>query len=272
MPSHPRLSIVRQCDLLGLPRSSRYYEAMPEGAEDLRIKRLIDEQYTKRPFYGVRRMTEWLSRDKEEWVNHKRVGRLMREMGLVAIYPKPKLSLGAADHRIYPYLLRGVTVHRPNQAWATDITYIRLTQGFIYLVAVMDWFSRSVLSWELSTTMDVGFCVDALEAALRRGTPEIFNTDQGSQFTSDAFTGRVLLSGAKVSMDGRGRVFDNIFVERLWRSVKYEEVFLHDYADVPEAREGLGHYFRFYNEERRHASLGHETPADVYRGLFRLTP
>ncbi len=243
---------------------------MPEGAEDLRIKRLIDEQYTKRPFYGVRRITEWLNRDKEEWVNHKRVGRLMREMGLVAIYPKPKLSLGAADHRIYPYLLRGITVDRPNQAWATDITYIRLTQGFIYLVAVMDWFSRYVLSWELSTTMDVGFCVDALNAALRRGTPEIFNTDQGSQFTSEAFTGRVLSSGARVSMDGRGRVFDNIFVERLWRSVKYEEVFLHDYADVSEAREGLARYFRFYNEERRHASLGYETPADVYHGLVRL--
>jgi putative transposase len=270
LPSHPRLSIVRQCDLLGLPRSSRYYEPAPEDEEALRLKRLLDEQYTKRPFYGVRRMTEWLTRDMKELVNHKRVGRLMREMGLVAIYPKPKLSVGVAEHRIYPYLLRGVTVDRLNQVWATDITYIRLAQGFIYLVAVMDWFSRYVLSWELSVTMDVGFCMDALEAALRRGTPGIFNTDQGSQFTSDEFTGRVLSSGAKVSMDGRGRVFDNIFVERLWRSVKYEEVFLHDYTGVPEAREGLGRYFQFYNEERRHASLGHETPADVYHGLVRL--
>ena len=196
----------------------------------------------------------------------------MREMGLVAIYPKPKLSIGVAEHRIYPYLLRGVTVNKPDQVWATDITYIRLAQGFIYLVAVMDWYSRYVLSWELSVTMDVGFCLGALEAALRCGTPEIFNTDQGSQFTCDEFTGLLLSSGIKVSMDGRGRAFDNIFVERLWRSVKYEEVFLHDYAVVQEAREGLWRYFQFYNEERRHASLGHETPGNVYRGLVRLAP
>lgn len=269
-PSHPRLSIARQCALLGLPRSSWYYKPAPEDAGDIRLKRLIDEQYTRTPFYGVRRMAECLNRDKGEWVNHKRVRRLMREMGLAAIYPKPKLSVGAAAHRIYPYLLKGVTVERPNQVWATDITYIRLSQGFIYLVVVMDWFSRYVISWTLSVTMETEFCVEALEAALRHGTPDIFNSDQGAQFTSEEFTGRLVSAGAKVSMDGRGRVFDNIFVERLWRSVKYEEVFLHDYANVPEAREGLERYFRFYNQERRHQSLGYETPASVYKGLVRL--
>lgn len=269
-PAHPQLTIARQCGLLGLPRSSRYYEPLPEDPEDLRLRRLIDEQYTRTPFYGGRRMTEWLRRDMLESVNHKRVERLMREMGLEAVYPKPKLSVAAQDHRVFPYLLRNVAIVRPNQVWSTDITYIRLSRGFVYLVAVMDWFSRYVLSWELSITMDAKFCLDALDAALRRGTPDIFNSDQGPQFTADDFTGRILAAGARVSMDGRGRVFDNIFVERLWRSVKYEEVFLHDYATVTEAREGLGRYFRFYNSERRHESLGYERPEDVYRGLVKL--
>lgn len=265
MPSHPRLSIARQCELLGLARSSRYYEPAPERAEDLRLKRLIDEQYTKRPFYGVRRMTKWLTRDKEEVVNHKRVGRLMREMGLVAIYPKPKLSAGAADHRIFPYLLRGITVGRPSQVWATDITYIRLAQGFIYLVAVMDWFSRYVISWRLSNTLDGSFCLEALDDALLISKPEVFNTDQGVQFTSLSFTGRLERSGVAISMDGKGRALDNVFVERLWRSLKYEEIYLHAYEDARAARAAIERYFTFYNEARRHQALGYQTPAAFYR-------
>lgn len=211
-------------------------------------------------------MTEWLKR-QGEGVNHKRVGRLMREMGLEAIYPKPRLSQGGEGHRIYPYLLKGLTVERPNQVWATDITYIRLAQGFIYLVAIMDWFSRYVVSWALSVTMDVGFCLEALEAALHRGRPEIFNSDQGSQFTSVDFTGRLKTAEIRISMDGRGRVFDNIFVERLWRSVKYEEVYLKDYSDVSMARAGLADYFRFYNQERLHQSLDYKTPASIYQAV-----
>lgn len=256
----------RQCALLGLSRSSLYYEPTPESAEDLRLKRLLDEEYTRHPFYGARRMTTWLQEDKAEPVNVKRVRRLMRAMGLEAMYPKPKLSLPGDGHLIYPYLLRGVTIHRPNQVWGTDITYIRLAHGFLYLMAVLDWYSRYVVSWEVSVTMEAAFCVAGLDAALRRGTPDIFNSDQGAQFTSLDFTGRLAAQDIRISMDGRGRAFDNIFVERLWRTVKYEEVYLHDYEDVPTAVAGLKRYFRFYNEERRHQSLNGKTPAMLYGG------
>jgi putative transposase len=227
--------------------------------------RWLDEQYTATPFYGVRRMTAWL-RGQGYTVNRKRVARLMRVMGLEAMYPKPRLSQPAAGQMIYPYLLRGVTVERLNQVWSADITYIRLQGGFVYLVAVMDWFSRYVLSWAISITMDTAFCVEALDQALGHGHPEIFNTDQGVQFTSQAFTARLKEGGIRISMDGRGRALDNVFVERLWRTVKYEEVYLRDYQTVWEARHGLAHYFVFYNEERLHQALGYRPPAAVYHG------
>jgi putative transposase len=260
---HPAISVRRQCALLGLPRASLYYQPHGESAETLHLMRLLDAQYTATPFYGIRRMTAWL-RAQGYPVNHKRVARLMQQMGIEAIYTKPKLSQAAAEHTIYPYLLRGVQVERVNQVWSTDITYVRLHQGFVYLVAVMDWFSRYVLSWALSVTMDVHFCVEALENALQGGQPEIFNTDQGAQFTSRAFTERLKQDGVQISMDGRGRALDNVFVERLWRSVKYEEVYLKDYTTVREARLGLGQYFTFYNHERLHQALGYQTPAAVY--------
>ena len=225
--------------------------------------RLLDEQYTRTPFYGVRRMTRWLH-ELEYTPDVKRVRRLLRLMGLEAIYPKPRLSVPGTGHKIYPYLLRGLPIVRPNQVWSTDITYVRLARGFVYLVAVMDWFSRYVISWSLSVTLDAAFCIEALERALLRATPEIFNSDQGSQFTSQEFTGRLEGAGVAISMDGRGRFFDNIFVERLWRSVKYEDVYLKDYASVPEAREGLRRYFGFYNAQRFHEALGYKTPEAVY--------
>lgn len=225
--------------------------------------RLLDEQFTKTPFYGVRKMTAWLNTIGER-VNKKRIARLMRIMGLEAIYPKPRLSKPGTGHRLYPYLLRGVPIVRPDQVWSVDITYIRLASGFIYLVAVLDWFSRYVLSWGISVTMDVAFCIEALEEALAKGRPDIFNSDQGSQFTSAEFTGCLEKAAVKISMDGRGRVFDNIFVERLWRTVKYEEVYLKDYADVREARQNLGRYFDFYNRERLHQNLGYRTPEAAY--------
>lgn len=211
-------------------------------------------------------MTAWLKRQKKK-VNKKRIRRLLRLMGLEAIYPKPNLSQKNPGHRIYPYLLRRVPIVRVNQVWSTDITYIRLSSGFVYLVAIMDWYSRYVLSWSLSVTMDVSFCVEALDEALRVARPEIFNSDQGSQFTSTDFTGRLEKAGIKISMDGRGRAFDNIFVERLWRTVKYEEVYIHDYTIVPMALEGFNRYFQFYNKERLHESLGYKTPEEVYWGL-----
>lgn len=225
--------------------------------------RLIDEQYTKTPFYGVRRMTIWLRRIGEP-VNTKRVRRLMRVMGLEAVYPKPHLSNACPTHKKYPYRLKGLTITRPNQVWGTDITYIRLTGGFVYLVAILDWFSRYVVSWGLSVTLDVAFCLDALEQALRVGTPEIFNSDQGVQFTCADFTGRLEAENIQISMDGRGRAMDNVFTERLWRSVKYEEVYLKDYGTVPVARENLAKYFGFYNGERPHQALDYRTPAAVY--------
>jgi putative transposase len=261
---HPELSVRRQCELLGLSRSSLYYEAAPESTENLRLMRLLDEEYTAHPFYGSRRLTEWLANQGED-VNRKRVQRLLRLMGLVAIYPKPKLSAAAAGHRIYPYLLRNVRIERANQVWSTDITYVPLTTGFMYLAAIIDWYSRYVIAWRLSNTLDGSFCLDMLEEALRSGRPEVFNTDQGVQFTAQAWTGRLESAGAAVSMDGRGRCLDNVFVERLWRSVKYEDIYLHGYEGVPELRTGLGRYFPFYNEERPHQSLEYQTPGEVYR-------
>ncbi len=260
--------MVRQCQLLGLSRSSFYYRpvhAAGESAENLALMRLIDEQYTRRPFYGSPRMTVWLQSQGHR-VNEKRIARLMRLMGLEAIYPKRKTSVAAPGHRVYPYLLRDVQIERVNQVWSTDITYIRLRSGFLYLVAVIDWFSRYVLSWEVSNTMDTLFCREALEMALGKGKPEVFNSDQGAQFTSAAFTGRLESAGIQISMDGRGRALDNIFVERLWRSLKYEEVYLKEYETVSAAVAGLGGYFGFYNRERPHQSLGYRTPAAVYLG------
>ncbi len=226
--------------------------------------RLLDEQYTRCPFYGVRRMTAWLQQ-QGHLVNEKRVRRLLRQLGLLAVYPKPRLSPPAQGAPVYPYLLRDVAIDRVNQVWSTDITYIRLLAGFVYLVAIMDWHSRYVLAWEVSMSLESSFCVAALDRALLVAQPEIFNSDQGAQFTSVAFTGRLLAAGIQISMDGRGRALDNIFVERLWRSVKYEEVYLKDYRHVPEARTGLAGYFAFYNGERLHQSLNYQTPAAVYR-------
>ena len=251
--------------MLGLSRSSLYYEPGGEVAEDLRLMRRIDEQYTARPFYGSRRMTVWLNEQGEE-VNRKRVQRLMRVMGLEAIYPKPRLSLAGKGHRIYPYLLRGVKVERRDQVWSTDITYVPMPSGFMYLAAVIDWFSRYVIAWKLSNTLDGSFCREMLEDALRRGKPEVFNTDQGVQFTAAAFTGRLGSAGVAVSMDGRGRALDNVFVERLWRSVKYEDIYIQGYDTVPGLHRGLARYFAFYNDERPHQSLGYRTPAAIYRG------
>ena len=251
--------------MLGLSRSSLYYEPGGEGAGDLRLMRLIDELYTARPFYGSRRMTIRLN-EQGEGVNRKRVRRLMRVMGLEAIYPKPRLSLAEKGHRIYPYLLRGVKVERRDQVWSTDITYVPMVSGFMYLAAVIDWFSRYVIGWRLSNTLDGSFCLEMLEDALRGGRPEVFNTDQGVQFTAAAFTGRLESAGVAVSMDGRGRALDNVFVERLWRTVKYEDIYIRGYETVAELLEGLARYFSFYNQERLHQSLGYEAPAVVYRG------
>ena len=259
------IPISHQCELLGLSRSSFYFEPSGENEFNLTLMRRIDEEFTKHPFYGVRRMKAWL-RNQGYGVNRKRVSRLMRLMGLAAIYPKPQLSWNGSDHKVYPYLLNGLTINAPDQAWCTDITYIRLAQGFVYLVAIMDWHSRYVLAWELSTTLDKGFCLDAVRQSLQISKPGIFNTDQGSQFTSTDFTGLLEKQDIKVSMDGRGRVFDNIFIERLWRSVKYEEVYLHDYATIAEARAHLAAYFHFYNEERLHETMGYRTPHEVYFG------
>jgi putative transposase len=259
-----QISLRRQCQLLGLHRSGLYYQPSAESAENLQLMNLLDEQYTRTPFYGVRRMTAWLNQQGRD-VNEKRVRRLLREMGLEAIYPKPRLSQPALGAQVYPYLLKDVGIKAVDQVWSTDITYIRLVGGFIYLMAILDWYSRYVVEWEVSVTLDGSFCIAALERALLRGQPEIFNTDQGSQFTSQSFTGKLLAAGIRISMDGRGRALDNIFVERLWRSVKYEEVYLKDYRNVVEAKRGLGDYFEFYNGERLHQSLGYQTPEEVYR-------
>jgi putative transposase len=269
---HPELSVRRQCALLGLNRSSLYYAAAAESADNLRLMRRLDEQYTACPFYGSRRLTAWLAQQGEV-VNRKRVQRLLRIMGLEAIYPKPRLSVAGRGHRLYPYLLRDVCVARPDQVWSTDITYVPLPSGFMYLAAVIDWYSRYVLAWRLSNTLDGSFCLEMLDEALARGRPEVFNTDQGVQFTAEAFTGRLLSAGVAVSMDGRGRCLDNVFVERLWRTVKYEDIYLRGYEAVPDLEQGLGRYFRFYNHERLHQSLAYRTPALLYgaggsRGAF----
>lgn len=259
--------LARQCALAGVARST-FYDHQSEPAMksgDILLSRLIDEEYTRRPFYGSRRMIIFLS-GLGYAVNRKRVQRLMREMGLSGMSPGPNTSRPHPDHKIYPYLLRGVSVVRPNQVWSTDITYIRLGHGFAYLVAIMDWYSRRVLGWRISNSMDANFCVDCLEESMRNyGNPKIFNSDQGSQFTSFAFTGVLERAGVSISMDGRGRAYDNIFVERLWRTVKYEDVYLKGYSTISELQAGLRQYFDFYNFERPHQSLGYKSPNFIYK-------
>lgn len=267
--SHAVLSVRRQCELLGLPRSTYYYEPAGESELNLLLMRLIDAQYLKTPFYGWPRMTAHLRRQGYE-VNHKRVQRLMQIMGVQAIYPKPKTTDSGQGHRVYPYLLRELEVVQPNQVWSADITYLPMRRGFMYLMAILDWFSRYVLAWQLSNTLDGRFCLEALQQALQLGQPEIFNTDQGVQFTAQAFTARLEAASIRVSMDGRGRALDNIFIERLWRTVKYEDIYLKDYASVLELEAGLEDYFRFYNHDRPHQSLGYRTPAEVHRGCAAL--
>lgn len=262
-PEHPQLSVRRQCELLGLARASYYYQPRAASPLNLELMRQIDKQYLETPFYGWPRMTVVL-RQQGYAVNGKRVRRLMRQMGIQAIYPRPRTSTPHPGHRVYPYLLRDLAITHVNQVWSTDITYIPLRRGFLYLVAVMDWFSRYVLAWRLSNSLDGLFCRQALHAALHQGTPEIFNTDQGAQFTAHAFTTILQAAQIRISMDGRGRAFDNIFNERLWRSVKYEHVYLHDYADGAQLHAGLESYFTFYNHQRPHQSLAYRTPAALY--------
>jgi putative transposase len=264
-PSYTQISVRRQCALIGLSRSSLYYTQAKETEFNLHLMRLIDEQYTRMPFYGWPRMTAHLKGQGYE-VNHKRVQRLMSKMGLEAIYPRPHTSTGVSEDKIYPYLLRDVEVTHPNQVWSADITYVPMARGFMYLVAVIDWFSRYVLDWELSNTLDGEFCVESLRGALKVEKPEIFNTDQGAQFTARAFTSVLEEAGVQISMDGRGRALDNVFVERLWRSVKYEDIYLNNYSNVSDLELGLENYFRFYNNERVHQSLGYRSPAEVHFG------
>jgi putative transposase len=261
-----KVSVVQQCALAGVSRATVYARRHPRPADegDLLISGLIDEEYTRHPFYGSRKMVVFLEK-VGHIVNRKRVQRLMRGMGLAAMVPGPNTSRPHPEHKIYPYLLRGVAVVRPNHVWSTDITYIRLARGFVYLVAIIDWYSRRVLSWRISNTMEAAFCVDCLEDAIRTyGRPEIFNTDQGSQFTSAAFTSVLQREQITISMDGRGRAFDNIFVERLWRSIKYEDIYLKGYSTMVELTLGLADYFGFYNDQRPHQALGQKTPNDVY--------
>lgn len=275
---HPDLSLRRQSNLLSLNRSGLYTQKHPEKALNLALMRRMDALYTEMPYYGVRRMTEHL-KDEGYRVNHKRVQRLMRLMGIEAIYPKPNSSRRNPRHPVYPYLLRNLAITRPNQVWATDITYVPMERGFLYRVAIMDWHSRYVLSWRVSNTLDTGFYLEALEEALGKyGKPDIFNTDQGSQFTSQAWTQRLSAEGIRISMDGRGRFLDNIFVERLWRSVKYEHLYITRHETVSQLKAGLTGYFTRYNHIRLHQALGYKTPAAVYAGCekpfksLRLTP
>lgn len=263
-PEHASISVARQCELVGLARSSYYYQPVPESEENLLLMRLLDEPYTRTPFYGIKKMTAWLRTQGYE-VNHKRVARLLRQMGLMAVYPVPRLSQPAEQAMRYPYLLRDLSIDRVNQVWSTDITYIRLHRGFLYLVAIMDCYSRYVLAWRTSITLETTFCLEALEQAFVLAQPEIFNNDQGSQFTSTAFTTRLQAAGVRISWDGRGRALDNIFVERLWRSVKYEEVYLKEYQSISEAENGLKAYFQFYNQDRLHQALDYQTPFQVYQ-------
>ena len=267
-PAHPALSVTRQCALLGLSRASYYHRPRPEPDANLALMRVIDETYLAYPFFGSRQMTRWLRRQHHD-VNRKRVQRLMRQMGLEAIYRKPNLSRAQPGQRVYPYLLRDLAVTRPNQVWATDITYVPVQGGYAYLCAVIDWHSRCVLAWELSNTLDASFCVRAVQRALAvHGTPEIFNSDQGCQFTSAEFTGLLLARGVKLSMDGKGRCLDNVFVERLWRTVKYEEVYLKSYVSLVDAHAQLDRFFRFYNTRRPHSSFAGATPAEIHQATL----
>jgi putative transposase len=255
---------TRRCELLDVARSSAYYRAEPVSEEDLELMRLIDEIHLRWPFYGSRRLRDELQ-ERGHTVNRKRIQRLMRQMGLRALYPRQRTSQPGKGHKIYPYLLRELSIERANQVWATDICYIPMAKGFMYLMAIMDWHSRRVLSWRVSNTLDTDFCIEALEEALQRfGTPEIFNTDQGAQFTSEAFTRVLKAHGIQISMDGKGRWVDNVFVERLWRSVKYEDLYLRAYETPTELRTGLARYFQFYNSRRRHSALDRRTPDAVY--------
>ena len=266
--SGTQLSMRRQCELLGVNRSSLYYDPVEPDAEELALMRRMDALHLKHPFFGSRMMTQTLKAEGRQ-VNRKRIQRLMRVMDLESTAPKPKTSKPSPEHVVYPYLLRNLEISRVNQVWASDITYIPMARGFAYLVAIIDWYSRRVLSWRLSNTLETAFCLEALQEALRRyRRPEIFNTDQGSQFTSADFTDALLDQGIKISMDGKGRYLDNIFVERLWRSLKYEEVYLHAYETLPEARLGIGSYFKFFNDERPHEALGYQTPSGFYHGLL----
>jgi putative transposase len=260
------ISVRRQCELLDLNRSSLYYEAVPINPQDLKLMNVIDEEFTKRPCLGSRQM-KWRLWDRGFKVGRKRVRRLMRDMGLEGVVPTKNTSKRNPQHKVYPYLLRGVEINRVNQVWSMDITYIRLGRGFVYLAAVVDWQSRYVIAWRLSNTLTADFCVECLQDALQYGKPEIFNTDQGCQFTSEAFVQVLLKAGITISMDGRGRALDNIFVERLWRTVKYEDVYIKGYQTIPEAQEGLKDYFDYYNMERRHSSLKHNTPWTIFSGL-----
>src|SRR6185369_8862237 len=253
--THPELSVVRQCELLAVNRSSWYYKPVPVSQEELALMKRLDELYTAHPFLGSRKLSHLLGLEGHQ-AEYKRVCRLMKQMGLETIYPKPKTSIAAPENKVYPYLLRDVAIVTPDQVWATDITYIRMHQGFIYLSAILDWFSRYIIAWDLSISMDLAFCLDVLEEALALGTPETFNTDQGSQYTSPQHTGMLEAAGIRVSMDGRGRYLDNIFTERLWRTIKYEEVYLKDYESIQEARRSLKAYIHFYNHERPHQALG----------------
>jgi putative transposase len=268
-PDHQKLSITRQCELVDISRSSWYYGVLGESSENLELMRIIDEQFMEEPSWGSRQMARHLRR-KGYWVNRKRVKRLMQKMGLMAIYQKPNTSKPHPEHKIYPYLLRGVEITKPNHVWCADVTYIPMRKGFLYLVAVMDWASRKVLSWRLSNTMDAEFCVSALKEALAKyGKPDVFNTDQGSQFTSIAFTETLKGAGVKISMDGRGRWVDNVMIERLWRTLKYDCVYLNAFETGTEARKGIGKWIRRYNEERPHSSLDDKTPHEAYWNLPR---
>lgn len=263
-PNLPDLSVGKQCALLSISRSSFYYEPKGESEMNLNLMRVIDKQFLETPFYGVRQMT-WHLRNDEHVVNEKRIRRLMRLMGLMPIYQKPNTSRAAKGHKIYPYLLRGLRVDRPNQVWCADITYLPMRRGFLYLVAIMDWHTRKVLAWRISNTLEAGFCVDALNEAIHKfGAPDIMNTDQGSQFTSFAWTDRLRRSNVRISMDGKGRFLDNIFVERLWRSLKYECVYLHAWETGSEAKAGVGKWIKFYNHKRPHSALGGKPPAVIY--------
>jgi len=269
-PNHTTLSIHLQCSLLSLSRSTYYYQGVPENLLNLLLMKLIDQQYMRTPFYGIRRMTQWLKDHYAQLgpINHKRIASLMKKMGLQGIYPRRNrhLSKPASDHQVFPYLLKDLCITRPNQVWAVDITFIPLQKGFAYLVAIIDWFSRYILAWQLSVTLEAEFCIEALQKALQQyQMPEFFNSDQGSQFTCQSFIQLLSNKGIRISMDGKGRVYDNIFIERFWRTLKYEEVYLHAYDSVREARKSIDRYIRFYNKERYHSALGYQTPEYWYQ-------